>query len=253
MTLALRCEDLAVGWPENVLIEKLALDAAFESLNCVLPIIGRTGFGKSTLLYAISGMARPKEGQIEWHFPTDPVLADWSAEKRSFKIAQQLRRRRFGFLLQDASMIPCFTIAENLQHILRLRGISDRIESRVETAIECMLIKPRERIERFIGQYPIKLSGGQRQRMALAAAIVHDPIVLFADEPTASLDDESGLEVLGAIRRWLDDAEGQRAFVFVTHRLETLRHGIGARQALKLYEQPVTKKIVATWSPVRPD
>ena len=254
MTLACRCEDLAAGWPGNVLIENLTIDAAFENLNYALPIIGRTGRGKSTLLYALSGMAELKKGRIAWQFPADSSPTSWSSEGRSFKSVEQLRRHRFGFLLQDASMIPCFTIAENLTHMLRLRGISERIESRVKAAVESMLIES-ERVDDFLCQYPIKLAGGQRQRMALAIAIAHDPLVLFADEPTASLDDKSGLEVLGVIRRWLNEGKGQRAFVFVTHRVETLHEGIGARQALELHlqKQNSTSKVVATWRPVERD
>jgi energy-coupling factor transporter ATP-binding protein EcfA2 len=91
-----------------------------------------------------------------------------------------------------------------------------------------------ETIEDFRNRFPAQLSGGMRQRMALAAAIVHDPHVLFADEPTASLDDASGLEVLKVVRRWLDDRPGERAFVFVTHRVETLREGAGATKVMRL-------------------
>jgi ABC-type lipoprotein export system ATPase subunit len=100
-------------------------------------------------------------------------------------------------------------------------------------SIERMLIEG-ETVGHFYNKYPTQLSGGMRQRMALAAAIVHDPQVLFADEPTASLDDATGLEVLKVVRRWLDDSVGKRAFVFVTHRVETLRQGAGATQMLQL-------------------
>lgn len=243
---AVRCEQLSVGWADEVLVKHLSLAVEFRSLNCALPIIGRTGRGKSTLLYALSGMAQPKEGRISWRFPGEAEPTAWSTEVGSFKVTQGLRRHRFGFLLQDASMIRCFTIAENIRHMLRLRGVKDRVEERVRKAIACMLIEP-ETVNELSGKYPLKLSGGQRQRMALAAAIAHDPVVLFADEPTASLDDQSGWEVLNVIRRWLDEARGKRAFVFVTHRVETLQKGIGAVQALELRREHGAAEVTAAW------
>jgi ABC-type lipoprotein export system ATPase subunit len=230
MTLALGFEDLSVGWPGRTLMTNISAQMAFEPLNFALPIIGRTGRGKSTLLYALSGMSLPVSGSIAWTLP-DQVA--WTAQSVSSGSFNDVRRRKFGFLLQDATMIPCFTVAENLRHILRLRHIADRTEARIATSIERMLIEG-ETVGHFYNKYPTQLSGGMRQRMALAAAIVHDPQVLFADEPTASLDDATGLEVLRVVRRWLDDAVGQRAFVFVTHRVETLRQGAGARQMLRL-------------------
>ncbi|MBV6486924.1 MAG: hypothetical protein GHHEDOFH_00861 [Pseudorhodoplanes sp.] len=251
MTLKMRCDELYAGWPGNILIEDMTIDVALRELNYALPIIGRTGRGKSTLLYALSGMAKPVLGSVSWQFPRDEASITWSASERSFKTINPLRRRRFGFLLQDASMIPCFTVAENLRHTLRLRGIRDHIEDRIQKAVRDMLIEA-ETPDGFLNKYPSRLSGGMRQRMALAAAIAHDPAVLFADEPTASLDDKSGLEVLSVIRRWLEDGSGERAFVFVTHRIETLSEGIGARMALELRlpKENSTAKIEATWRPI---
>src|SRR5262249_40144328 len=141
------------------------------------------------------------------------------------------RRERFGFLLQDASMISCFTVAENLRHTLALRGIHDK--TRVVGSVTKMLIEG-ESAEVLLGLFPSQLSGGMRQRMALAAAIAHDPHILFAAEPTASLDDASGIEVFGVIRRWLDEKKGQRAFIFVTHREEMIEVGSGAPRLLRL-------------------
>jgi ABC-type lipoprotein export system ATPase subunit len=230
MTLAVGFENLSVGWPGRTLMTNVSAQMAFEPLNFALPIIGRTGRGKSTLLYALSGMSLPMSGSIAWTLP-DQVA--WTAQSVSSGAFNDVRRRKFGFLLQDASMIPCFTVAENLRHTLRLRRITDQMESRIATSIERMLIEG-ETVGHFYNKYPTQLSGGMRQRMALAAAIVHDPQVLFADEPTASLDDATGLDVLRVVRRWLDDAVGQRAFVFVTHRVETLRQGAGATQMLRL-------------------
>jgi ABC-type lipoprotein export system ATPase subunit len=230
MTLTVGFKGLSVGWQGRTLMSDLTETYAFDTLNFALPIVGRTGRGKSTLLYALAGMALPQSGSIAWTLP-DQVA--WTADSVASSAFNDVRRRKFGFLLQDAAMIPCFTVAENLRHTLRLRRITGDADARIEISISRMLIEG-ETVGHFYHKYPSELSGGMRQRMALAAAIVHDPQVLFADEPTASLDDTTGMEVLKVIRRWVDDEPGERAFVFVTHRIETLREGAGAKQKLQL-------------------
>lgn len=230
MTLTVSFEGLSIGWPNRILMENVSGTFDLKAWNYTLPIIGRTGRGKSTLLYALSGMSLPLSGSIAW---TLPQQIGWTAQSMSSAAFNDVRRQKFGFLLQDATMIPCFTVAENLRHILRLRGITHDAEARIATSIERMLIKG-ETVGDFRDKFPAQLSGGMRQRMALAASIAHDPQVLFADEPTASLDDETGMEVLGVVRRWLDDSPGTRAFIFVTHRVETLRDGARATQMLQL-------------------
>jgi putative ABC transport system ATP-binding protein len=230
MNLSVRCDNLAVGWPGRTLLSGVSATFDFAALNYALPIIGRTGRGKSTLLYALSGMARPLDGGLSW---TLPDTVSWSSEPDGFKAINDVRRRRFGFLLQDATMIQCFTVAENLRHTLGLRNITEGVEEHIKSSISKMLIEG-ETVDHFYNLFPAQLSGGMRQRMALAAAIVHDPQVLFADEPTASLDDATGREVLQVVRRWVDEVPGERAFVFVTHRVETLKQGAGATHLLRL-------------------
>ncbi|HXI06890.1 MAG TPA: ATP-binding cassette domain-containing protein [Bradyrhizobium sp.] len=230
MTLTVSFDDLSIGWPNRTLMENVSGKFDLEAWNYTLPIIGRTGRGKSTLLYALSGMSLPLSGSVAWRLPEQ---IGWTAQSMSSGSFNDVRRQKFGFLLQDATMIPCFTVAENLRHILRLRGITTDAESRIGLSIERMLIRG-ETVGDFRDKFPTQLSGGMRQRMALAASIAHDPQVLFADEPTASLDDETGMEVLGVVRRWLDERAGTRAFVFVTHRVETLREGARATQMLQL-------------------
>lgn len=230
MTLTVGFEKLSVGWQGRTLMSDLTQTYALEHLNFALPIVGRTGRGKSTLLYALAGMALPQSGAIAWTLP-DQVA--WTAHTVATSAVNDVRRRKFGFLLQDAAMISCFTVAENLRHTLRLRGITEDADARIELSISRMLIEG-ETVGDFYHKFPSQLSGGMRQRIALAAAIVHDPQVLFADEPTASLDDATGMDVLKVVRRWIDDRRGERAFVFVTHRVETLRAGAGATEKLQL-------------------
>jgi putative ABC transport system ATP-binding protein len=239
---------LAAGWTDHLLIDGMELDVDFAELNECLPIVGRTGVGKSTLLYILSGMAVPAGGRVSWRLPLKEDSAatsgwqeiSWSGETpEAFAPAATPRPRNFGFLLQDAAMVPCFTVEENLFHSMNLRGVigDDRhaVNDRIRAAVMAMLIE-KEDVDQLLRAYPGQLSGGQRQRIGLAAAIVHDPAVLFADEPTASLDDETGVQVLKRIRRWLDDApsRGERAFVFVTHRLDIIHSGLRASRLLRL-------------------
>jgi ABC-type lipoprotein export system ATPase subunit len=246
VTIACSCRGLAAGWNDELLVSGLDLDAEFTKLNQCLPIVGRTGVGKSTLLYILSGMAVPSAGSVSWQLPIrDGTGApqweklSWSGEtSRAFAAAARPRPRKFGFLLQDAAMLPCFTVEENLRHSMRLRGVPGddaAVSARIRSAVTAMLIDD-EDVDRLLHVYPAHLSGGQRQRMGLAAATVHDPAVLFADEPTASLDDETGVQVLTRVRQWLDDAPspGERSFVFVTHRLDIIKSGLRAPKLLRL-------------------
>lgn len=261
MTIACTCRGLAAGWNDVLLVDGIDLDVEFTKLNQCLPIVGRTGVGKSTLLYILSGMAVPSAGSVAWDLPIrggagTPQWEKLSWSSEAFAAAARPRPRSFGFLLQDAAMLPCFTVEENLRHSMRLRDVPGdevTISARIRTAVTAMLIDG-EDADRLLHVYPSQLSGGQRQRIGLAAATVHDPAVLFADEPTASLDDETGVLILRRVRQWLDDAPalGERSFVFVTHRLDIIKSGLHAPNLLRLSKQTKPNKqskLTFEWEP----
>jgi ABC-type lipoprotein export system ATPase subunit len=268
MTLAVAWRNLEYGWQEP-LAATYSDSRDFAAHNYVLPIVGRSGRGKSTLLYVLSGMLQPLAGEVEWTWPAEPrakglqvwlrsdrsrPVATWDRGRR-FKAAQAARARRFGFLTQDSVLLPTFTVAENCRHMLRIRGVpehgldqSGARYNRIERAVKRFLIDGealgtararRPLLQKnvpMLAKFPAELSGGQRQRMALALAIAHDPTVLFADEPTASLDNTTTSEILGRVRQWLDLAPGKRAFVLVTHREEVFDN-LRAPRAIRLGEK----------------
>lgn len=243
MTVKVACDGVSAGWGARKLLDSLSLSFSFDANKDCLPIIGRTGIGKSTLLYVLSGMARPSSGSVAWRIPVagieNDVRVSWGGGgEHAFDRAVEPRAAAFGVLLQDAAMINCFTVEENLRHVMHLRGTKgSRAEKRdrIRRAVAAMAIEE-ENVDELLVCYPGRLSGGQRQRMALAAATVHDPVVLFADEPTASLDNETGVQVLSAVRKWLDEAPTAhaRGFVCVTHNLPVLEQGLHVDRAMEL-------------------
>jgi putative ABC transport system ATP-binding protein len=165
-----------------------------------LAVTGRSGCGKSTLLNLIGGLDRPSEGEILFEgkqLSTDRSLDRWRSEK-------------IGFVFQSFCLLPNLTAEENVQLPLFGRSTSDRF--RVEQA---------RRFLDFVGladrrnHLPSELSIGQCQRVALARALVNRPALLLADEPTGSLDSQSGEEVLELLESCRNQ-EGM-TIVMVTH------------------------------------
>jgi putative ABC transport system ATP-binding protein len=163
-------------------------------------IMGASGSGKSTLMHCLAGLDTPTGGTVT----IDGVeLGPLSDAKLT-----ELRRDKIGFIFQAFNLLPVLTAEENLILPLTLAGRKpDR--AWVEQLIEAVGLGDR-RTHR-----PAELSGGQQQRVAVARALVHKPAVVFADEPTGNLDSRSSAEVLGLLRRAVDDF-GQTV-VMVTH------------------------------------
>jgi len=222
MSPALQLEDIVCGWGQKSVVETQNASMELAANGGVLPLIGRSGAGKSTLLYVMAGMAMPLNGRVEWTISDEGQTVEWTHE--NMDAAKTLRLESFGFLMQDASLIPFLTIAESIMHLLEMRGIGGNDDERRKMAISAIgkMCIAGEKAEILAASYPARLSGGQKHRMALAVAMSHDPAVLFADEPTGSLDDDSRHEILQQIRAWVEEGEGKRAFVFVTHHKEEI-------------------------------
>ena len=149
----------------------------------IVALMGASGSGKSTLLHCLAGILVPDDGEIRYR----GVWLDRLPERER----SRLRRREFGFVFQFGQLVPELSVLENVALPLRLGGMRRR-EARA---------RAREWLERLdvddvADRQPGEVSGGQAQRVAVARALVAGPRVLFADEPTGSLDSLSGERVL---------------------------------------------------------
>lgn len=151
--------------------------------GCILTLIGKSGSGKTTLLNCLGGLDMPDKGRITC-FGID--VNSLSERKRSL-----FQREKMGFLFQSGNLLSYLTVFENIGFPLVLNGYTkkDR-EKRITDLLEKLDLSS------FSTAMPRELSGGQAQRAAFARAIAHSPPLLIADEPTASLDTQTGLNLI---------------------------------------------------------
>jgi ABC-type lipoprotein export system ATPase subunit len=176
----------------------------------VVAILGRSGSGKSTLLHLLGGLDRPEGGRIE--------VAGQRVTGAGERELSALRRRRIGFVFQFFHLLPELTGEANVLLAGRVRGAHPDAARRARELIDRLGLRP------VAGSLPARLSGGEQQRFAIARALVNDPALVLADEPTGNLDVEAGAEVLRLLRAGAADGRG---VVIVTH--ETAAAGIADR------------------------
>jgi putative ABC transport system ATP-binding protein len=163
-------------------------------------IMGPSGSGKSTLMHLLAGLDRPTEGSVE--------IAGQDITTMSDKKLTRLRRKHIGFVFQAFNLVPTLTAEENVTLPLSIAGKKiDR--SWVDSVLQRVGLDDRR------SHRPAELSGGQQQRVAVARALVSEPTVLFADEPTGNLDSHTSAEVLALLRE-AASVYGQ-TIVMVTH------------------------------------
>lgn len=149
-------------------------------------IMGPSGSGKSTLLHCMSGVLVPDQGEVL--FDGQDVSAMSDAER------SRLRLEHFGFIFQDGQLLPELTATENVALPQIMRGVP-----RSQAHDEAIDMLTRLGLGAYVDRYPGQLSGGQGQRVAIARALAGPPSVVFADEPTAALDQATGHEVMQQI------------------------------------------------------
>ncbi|AEB06389.1 ABC transporter related protein [Coriobacterium glomerans PW2] len=199
-------------------LEARGLEKSFEAGGRALPVIrgvdlaiaqgefvsivGKSGSGKSTLLYLLSGLERPSAGEV--------VLDGEVISDRSDNELTRLRRERFGFVFQSYNLIPNLSAFENIALPLYLNRVpTTEVKERIEAAVEALGVGD------LLAKGIFQLSGGEQQRISIARAIVAEPDVLFADEPTGNLDSATGREVFDTLRSI--NAERGMPVVMVTH------------------------------------
>lgn len=210
-------KNVSVGWGGVNVLSDVHLDIDFQRFNRRVPIIGRTGTGKTTLLYALAAQSSPRSGSVEWSLPAANHSAKLEAGGAGAPAAA-LRERFFSFAFQDAMLVPFLTVAENIRLPLALRRkdmSASECDRRVADLFDQFLIDG-EDCARIANRFPTQLSGGQRQRMALAQALATDPLVLFSDEPTGNLDPATRREIMSVVDRWVE-ADKDRLFFWITH------------------------------------
>ena len=163
-------------------------------------IMGPSGSGKSTLMHCLAGLDSITGGQV-W-------IGDTELSALSDKKLTQLRRDAVGFVFQAFNLVPTLSALENITLPLDIAGRKPDQEW-LDTVIDTVGLRDRLR------HRPSELSGGQQQRVACARALASRPTIVFADEPTGNLDSRSGAEVLGFLRRSVD--EFGQTIVMVTH------------------------------------
>ena len=196
------------------LVKSFALDGA--TINAVdgvsfqvksgefVALVGPSGSGKTTMLSILAALLTPTTGQV---LIDGQDLAQMNEKKRV-----KLRREKIGFTVQSNNLIPYLTARENVEFMLRLNNKMNRA-GRVRSDELLARLGLADRLHNL----PAQMSGGQQQRVAIARALIHNPAVVLADEPTASLDTERAYQVVETFAHLIH--ENDRAGIMVTHDL----------------------------------
>ncbi|TWC15489.1 MULTISPECIES: ABC transporter ATP-binding protein [unclassified Pseudomonas] len=187
------------GDERSLVLNSINLDISRASMTVIR---GISGSGKTTLLNILGGLDRADEGQVR--------VGDASLDSMDFKALTRFRAERVGFIFQFHNLIPTLTVKENvLTGLEPIRSVTPRDHVRAEEYLRKVGLH--EHAEKF----PSKLSGGQQQRVAIARALIKEPQLILADEPTGSLDEETGMRVFELLRQMQE--EKQITVVIVTH------------------------------------
>jgi putative ABC transport system ATP-binding protein len=172
-------------------------------------LVGPSGSGKTTMLSILAALLSPTSGQV---LIDGQDLAQMNEKRRV-----QLRREKIGFTFQSNNLIPFLTAQENVEFMLRLNAKADK-PGRIRSEELLARLGLGDRFHSL----PAQLSGGQQQRVAIARALIHNPAVVLADEPTASLDTERAFQVVETFAHLVH--ENNRAGIMVTHDLRMCQH-----------------------------
>lgn len=170
----------------------------------LVALLGPSGCGKTTLLNAVGGLDKISSGSI--------YINDEKITKRSTRKIDEIRSLKIGYIFQDYNLLNNLSVYDNVAMVLKMNGIKDKneIKKRVDYVLE------KVGMYRYKSRYASMLSGGERQRVGIARAIVKDPEIIIADEPTGNLDSRNTIEVMNIIKAISKD----RLVILVTHEKE---------------------------------
>ncbi len=210
MTLALEVKNVIKSFQSDSGEIRAVDDVSFAvEAGEFVALVGPSGSGKTTMLSILAALLSPTSGQIL----IDGVdLANMSEAERV-----ALRREKIGFTFQSNNLIPYLTALENVQLMLRLNKRFDRAG-----AVRSAELLSRLGLGERLNNLPAQMSGGQQQRVAIARALIHNPTVVLADEPTASLDTERAFQVVQTFAALIH--ENNRAGIMVTHDLRMCQY-----------------------------
>lgn len=163
-------------------------------------IIGPSGSGKSTFLTIIGGLQTPTDGKV--------LIREQKFSEVGIKERSKMRFEEIGFILQASNLVPFLTVENQMRLVNKVEKTKYEKDKAEKLFEELGITKLRNK-------YPSDLSGGERQRVAIARALYHDPSVILADEPTASLDTEKAFEVVEILAR--ETKSKNKATIMVTH------------------------------------
>jgi len=209
-----------VGWKKLVALDHVNLEfkkGEFAGL------VGPSGSGKTTLLNIVGSLDGPTEGDAE-------VMGE-KVSTLSHKQAAALRKKHIGFIFQTFNLLPVYNVYENVEISLLLLGMThEERKKKVMQALEWVKLADR------VKSRPAQLSGGQCQRVAVARAVVKEPAIILADEPTANLDAENSYNILETM---VDlNEELKTTFLFATHDEKVIRY---LRRKITLFDGKVAK------------
>ena len=185
-------------------------DVSFEVKSGeFVALVGPSGSGKTTMLSILAALLTPTNGEV--------LIDGKDLSRLNERKRVKLRREKIGFTFQSNNLIPFLTAQENVDFMLRLNGQANKA-GRMRSAEILARLGLSDRLRNLPGQ----MSGGQQQRVAIARALIHNPAVVLADEPTASLDTERAYQVVETFANLIH--ENERAGIMVTHDLRMCKY-----------------------------
>ena len=210
MTLALETRNVTKTYRSSGGQVNAVLEASFSlERGEFVALVGPSGSGKTTMLAMLAALLAPTSGEIRIDGQELASLSDrqWA----------RFRRRKIGFTFQNNNLVPYLTALENVELMLRLNGEYNRLgRRRAQDLLERLGLGDR------LNSLPRQLSGGQQQRVSIARALINQPTLVLADEPTASLDTERAFQVVQTLNSLVH--EQGRAGIMVTHDLRMVEY-----------------------------